>query len=317
MNDHFISGYNFDDIYVQVLRALLKNPQFVSAPRGSKVHENVAVTLAMKNPRARLLHVEKREANYGFAVGEFLWYWNGKSDLETMLYYNKRMRDFSDDGKTLNSAYGWRLRRALPTRGQLIADCATMNQWEVAKVTLLEDADSRRVVLNINDAFDQYEAVTRGSKDVPCTLSLQFFVRDNHLDLHVHMRSNDVIWGLTYDLFSFTLFQEMMYLELKMTEKFKDLELGNYYHTAGSLHLYERHFGLAEKIVDEYETGIKSTRAMESFSDLSELDAVCDAEILIRENKQALVDTSRFEGPSRWMVEQLLAHREKRNSENG
>lgn len=312
MNDHFFMGYGFDEIYAQVLRALLKNPQFKSSPRGQLVNENLAVTLAMKNPRARILHAKKRETNYGFAVGEFLWYWNGKNDLETMLYYNKRMKDFSDDGRTLNSAYGWRMRKALYMKEKAYV---TMNQWEVAKRTLLEDSDSRRAVLHINTPDDQYEAVVRGSKDVPCTLSLQFFVRDNHLDLHVHMRSNDVIWGLTYDLFSFTLFHEMMYLELKMTEKFKDLELGNYYHTAGSLHLYERHFKLAEDIIDEYETGVNSLKPMEAFGDLSEVDGLCGAEILIRENKLSQIDTEKFEGPARWMVEQLVAHREKRNAE--
>jgi hypothetical protein len=88
---------------------------------------------------------------------------------------------------------------------------------------LLKDHDSRRALVLINRANDQIYAVDHGSKDVPCTLSLQFFVRDNKLHLHAHMRSNDVFWGLTYDLFSFTMLQEVMMLELRDSRIFMTL----------------------------------------------------------------------------------------------
>jgi thymidylate synthase len=63
------------------------------------------------------------------------------------------------------------------------------------------------------------------------------------------MRSNDAIWGLPYDVFLFTFLQEMMAIELKV-------ELGSYYHFAGSLHLYERHLGLANRILESQSTSL-------------------------------------------------------------
>lgn len=309
---HFIEGETFDDIYHNVLKNVILHPQYICSPRGSNIKENIGVTLKLNNPRARLITAPNRAANYGFGVGEFLWYWQGKQDLETMVYYNKRMKQFSGDGHTLNSAYGWRMRKAWPGRGE-----QNMTQWEVAKKTLLDDPDSRRAVLLINSPYDQFEAVTRGSKDVPCTLSLQFFIRNNRLELHAHMRSNDVLWGLTYDLFSFTLFQECMLLELRQQTQFQDLELGSYYHTAGSLHVYETHYKLAEDIMRDYAQGNEDNLEMMPLT-LEGLEVVCRAEEDLRLKRSSsldLFDYAQADDPSIWMIEQLIQHRAKRTAE--
>ena len=68
-------------------------------------------------------------------------------------------------------------------------------------------------------------------------------IRRSQLDAIVCMRSNDAIWGLPYDIFLFTFFQELMATELQVG-------LGKYHHFAASLHLYERHRKLASRVVD-------------------------------------------------------------------
>lgn len=313
-SSYVVQGDTFDSIFETVLLELNEDPHHVCSPRGSKIKENIGMTLVLENPRARLLSSKTRDTNYGFAVGEFLWYWQGKRDLATMKYYNKRMTNFSDDGITLNSAYGYRLRKryffpheTAPGQG--------MTQWEVTKRTLTEDPDSRRAVMLINQPEDEVGAWVHGSKDVPCTLSLQFFIRDNKLDLHAHMRSNDVMWGLTYDLFSFTLMQECMLLDLKTNEKFKDLQLGKYIHTAGSMHLYETHFEQAKKIVEEYSQLDLDRPPQEALVGLGELEIVCNAETDIRRVGSPLHVTSGLSNTAAWMVEELVKHRQKRDAE--
>ena len=311
---HLIEGSNFDEIYYQLLSQLNQRPQYVCSPRGSKIKENIAVTLLLHNPRARLLNCKKRNTNYGFGVGEFLWYWQGKQDLKTMVYYNKRMKDYSDDGKTLTSAYGHRLKTMQFTpNGSDVG--STMSQWQAAIQTLVADPDSRRALMLINQPGDEVRAAMLGSKDVPCTLSLQFFIRDNRLELHTHMRSNDVMWGLTYDLFSFTLFQECMLLELQKEKKFNDLKLGYYYHTAGSLHLYEQHFDQSDQICYEYAKGVELSPPMEPLSDLESLEEVCSIEEALRTNLSYLILTGDLEGTPLWMVQQLESHKDKRDAE--
>jgi thymidylate synthase len=258
--------------------------------------------------------------NYGFATGEFLWYYAGKNDLATMLYYNKRMKDFSDDGKTLNSAYGYRMF----TEGYNVEGVKS-NQWSSVEEMLLEDPDSRRAVLTINRPQDIVDAVSsKRSKDVPCTLSLQFFIRKNRLHLHVLMRSNDVWWGLPYDVFSFTLLQEVMLRSLQQ-QGMKNLRLGEYHHSAGSMHLYERDWKSAKKVVEELGcvpevmlndvTTKHKLGVMKPLRDLWCLSDLLVDETLLREGKVRHMSTAKFEGAAKWMAKQLNEHRKKRDDE--
>jgi thymidylate synthase len=302
---------NFDVLFKKVVHAINENPQYICEPRGQKVKEIIAPTLVLRDCRRRLLGIKARKADYGFGVGEFLWYSAGRKDLESIQYYNKRSANFSNDGKTVNSAYGYRLGLDRPT------EYGNYTQWHTLKETLIKDNDTRRAVAEIFVAHDQYEATWNGkSKDVPCTLSLQFFIRNNRLILHTHMRSNDVIWGLTYDLFSFTLLQEMMMLELNHDAKL-GLDVGEYIHTAGSLHIYEPHFKMAQEIVDEASsTKFRPAEKMERL-DLEGLALLAGQEEALRLGKVASLDEAQFSGGARWMAAQLNAHRRKRDAERG
>ena len=298
-------GDNFDVVFTKVISELLHRPQYICSPRGKKIHELISPTILLRHPRARLLNLKSRDTKYGFGVGEFLWYWAGKNDLDTMVYYNKRMKDFSDDGKTVNSAYGYRIRTDSKYYGS--------TQWNACKKALLQDQDSRRAILIINNSFDNIRAVEEGSKDVPCTLSLQFFIRNNQLILHTNMRSNDAIWGLTYDLFSFTLLQEAMMLDLNASG-LPGLQMGEYIHTAGSLHLYDQHFEMAEKIITEGTSSKFRPAAKMEQIDLKGLALLVEDEQLLREGKVTDVDLSKYSGGCSWMAGCLTDHRRQRNA---
>lgn len=306
-----IYGHTFDEVFRDLLFYLSRYPDFVCSPRGQKIKECLAQTLVLKDPRARLIGNPVRKANYGFAAGEFLWYWQGFDELDMMQYYNKRSASFSDDGKTINSAYGKRMCTTVFGK-----DGNGLTQWEACARTLCSDNDSRRALLLINSPEDQIKAATVGTKDVPCTLSLQFFIRKNALHLHVHMRSNDVMWGLTNDLFSFTLFHECMLLELRK-RGMGDLELGTYYHTAGSLHLYERHFSQAEDILDVYEKKkwAVSREVMPPLTSLEDLSRLCDDERLLRKREIERIDLEKYQGGERWLAQNLNYHRQKRDAD--
>ncbi len=307
-------GSNFDILFAKVVASINNHPEFESNPRGQRCRELIAPTLVLTSPRHRLLANPARNANYGFGVGEFLWYWTGKNDLETMLYYNRRMRDYSDDGRTLNSAYGFRTRAV-----DIWWDIGRANsQWDSAKLELLNDPDSRRAVMTIAQAEDFVLAANtmKKVKDVPCTLSLQFFIRNRQLYLHTNMRSNDAFWGLTYDLFSFTLLQECMLLELQAAGM-KDLDLGEYIHTAGSLHIYERHFTDAGAVVKAYVSKEFHAAAPMGPLDLGELALLAEQEEALRTGKVAEIGEAQFGGGARFLAAQLNAHRRKRDAERG
>ena len=57
------------------------------------------------------------------------------------------------------------------------------------------------------------------------------------------MRSNDLIYGFTYDAPYFVSLQDKICLELGM-------EKGSYNHFATNMHVYERHFEMLEDIAN-------------------------------------------------------------------
>jgi len=77
--------------------------------------------------------------------------------------------------------------------------------------------------------------------DKPCTIFLQFLIRNEKLELHTHMRSNDVWLGVPYDVFAFTQLQQSVARALHR-------QVGQYVHHATSLHLYERDLERAAKL---------------------------------------------------------------------
>lgn len=171
-----------------------------------------AITV-ISNPRKNII---AGRTSVEYAVGELLWYLSGSNRLEDIKPYSKFWKKISDDGETLNSAYGYRIYQKFG-----------FDQWEQCKKLLKNDPYSRQAYIHIKDA-DNAE-----SKDVPCTIGIQYLLRENKLHSTVYMRSNDLWLGFPYNVFIFTCFQIKMAMEL-------GVGLGEYTHIAGSLHLYKK-----------------------------------------------------------------------------
>jgi thymidylate synthase len=172
---------------------------------------------------------------------------SGNNETAWISKYSSFWKDISDDGVTANSAYGARLFKPHDAIAQ-----RRFVQWDYIVNELRNDPDSRRAVMHLRTPNDSVDA----KLDVPCTLALQFFIRDNKLHQVVHMRSSDVIFGIAYDVPAFTLFQEILANEL-------DVDLGTYTHVSNSLHIYERHFEMAENILktENIKKSIEAARA--------------------------------------------------------
>ncbi len=224
-----IEADSMDEIQKKAIRALLEQGSRVK-PRGQWIHEINGFSFKLNNPRARLIYNTERKYSLTFAFGEFLWYMRGTNRLDIVQYYNKRYLQFSDDGKTLYGAYGPRIFRKNLSNG--------MSQWEMVYNKLKEDPDTRQAIISIYAADD----ISAQTLDVPCTCFIQYFIRDNKLNCIVNMRSNDIIWGTSYDVFSFTMLQELL-------ANLLHIEIGWYIHFTGSMHIYDRHLAMAEKML--------------------------------------------------------------------
>lgn len=216
-----------DDIMRCALDAIMTNGEPISPSKGD-CHELRGVLLEIANPRARLSRSESRGQAFS-CLGEFCWYLSGANELDFIEYYIPKYRHFAESG-VLFGAYGPRL---LHMRG-------AVNQLETVFRLLQCKPSSRQAVIQLFNAED----ILNHHKDVPCTSSLQFFIRNDHLELLTIMRSNDAYLGLPHDVFCFTMLQEFLARRLCV-------ELGPYRHFVGSLHLYDQNIDDAKRYINE------------------------------------------------------------------
>lgn len=205
----------FDQWY-NVLSSQAKAGHVQDSRDGDVVGEVISAVTVIEDPTKGIIQSDIRKMPIRYAVGELLWYLSGSNRVADIGKYSNVWERLSDDGEHVNSAYGHR-----------IFSHFGFDQWEHVKNLLRKDPMSRQAVIHIKDASN------KPTKDMPCTVSLQFFIRDNKLYMLTYMRSNDLWMGFTYDVFNFTALQVKMAMEL-------GVELGTYTHVAGSLHLYKR-----------------------------------------------------------------------------
>jgi thymidylate synthase len=231
INDAQIPKFESADEIQHWILSFILNYGEETEPRGMKTLEICPVMFTLLNPRKRCVTNAERRWSFPLALGEFCWHISGSDELNFIEFYASQWRNFAEDDATIRgSCYG---------RKVFQRQFGNLSQWERIIQILREDSHSRRAVLYFNDSLQDFEAF---SKDVPCASSLQFIVREGKVHAVTHMRSNDAIWGLPYDIFLFTMLQELLTCEL-------NLEMGTYSHSVASLHIYERHFEFAKKII--------------------------------------------------------------------
>lgn len=230
----FISADTLDDLMQEVFNRLINLPFSNPTSKGAPTSELIGVLLELRQPRARLSLTETRGKAFS-TLGELFWYLSGSNELEFIKYYIRGYEELSDDNKTIRGGYGPRL---FNMHGKF-------NQISNIIELLTKRSGSRRATIQLYDASDLSEDYI----DIPCTCSLQFFVRDNRLDMFTTMRSNDSYIGLPHDIFCFTMLQEIVARSL-------GVNLGLYKHAVGSLHLYETDKNGAEQYLEE---GLQST----------------------------------------------------------
>nr|WP_297932344.1 thymidylate synthase [uncultured Lachnoclostridium sp.] len=262
-----LSFLGVNEAYLYLINMLQKAPE--SKPRGMKVKECLGVAFTITNPRDRVVKNSLRKISSSFAVGEFLWYLRGSNQLDIMKYYSSMYPKFSDDQVTVHGAYGPRIFGG------------KTSQWESIKKKLNEDSDSRQAVITIYQPMDLFTS----SRDIPCTCNLQYFIRDGKLHAITYMRSNDIYLGMPYDIFSFTLFQEMLALEM-------GVELGSYTHMVGSMHIYENNFSIFEQLQNEFSCDSYTMMSMPKEAiEKEQIELLLQVESILRNNGDILTES--------------------------
>lgn len=228
----------FHEAWLEAVRETLRRPDHTVSPRGMLVRERIGVQLKFEASRSLLVH-PARDLNYRFAVAEAVWIASGLNTVEPLARYNSVMRKFSDDGVVLAGAYGPRLA----------------TQWDWVVKQIVKDPDTRQAVANI------WTPTPAPSKDIPCTLSAQFLLRENRLDAVWTMRSNDLWLGTPYDAFSFSFVTACLAGAVSQALQ-QTVTAGTITLNAGSSHIYQEHWAAGDEalITDDDAYSLNTSR---------------------------------------------------------
>lgn len=233
------AGKTIDDVWKEWYDTITKDTTGTESSRdGDVVGEVINAVTVIEDPTRCILKSPIRKLPMRYCVGELLWYLSGNPNLKAIQLYTNAWDRMSDDGETVNSNYGHRIQHAVDE-----VDGKLFDQMKMVEHLLSVDPSSRQAIIHIKQARD---VLVNPTKDLNCTVCLQFFIREGKLYMTTYMRSNDLWMGFPNDVFQFTCIQ--VYLAMRL-----NLQLGTYTHVAGSLHLYER----------DYEKSLKNLQSLE------------------------------------------------------
>lgn len=234
------------EFWYRGIESLSQESKSVDSSRdGAVIGEIVNAVTIIDDPTRCILKSSIRKLPMRYCIGELLWYLSGIPTLKAIQLYTNAWDRMSDDGEVVNSNYGEKIQNAVDWKHGAVS----FDQLKMCEELLRRDPNTRQAVIHIKEATNVIENPT---KDLNCTVCLQFLLRDGKLYMTTYMRSNDLWMGFPNDVFQFTCIQ--IYLAMRL-----GVELGTYTHVAASLHLYER----------DYNTSLKNREVTESQEDIN------------------------------------------------
>ena len=224
---------NVHEACIKLIPFIKKNGKEYSSKNGKVIRLTSPICVEYTNPTERFLFWEERDANPFFHFFESLWMLNGNNNLDFVDYFAP-MRDYSDDKRTLNGAYGYRWKNYFG-----------FDQIDFVVNELKNNPNSRRAVISMWDPEDVEKR--KDSKDLCCNTQVYFDVQPEKikvegfkhkvldcykLNMTVLNRSNDSIFGLTgANAVHFSYLQE--YIARKL-----EIKVGSYFQISNNCHVY-------------------------------------------------------------------------------
>ncbi|MCC9042774.1 thymidylate synthase [Myroides sp. M-43] len=167
-------------------------------------------------------------------IYELLWFLNGDTNTKYLSENGVRIWDeWADENGDLGPVYGYQWRN---WNGEGI------DQIKEVIDTLKTNPNSRRMMVSawnpsvLPDTTVSFsENVANGKAALPpCHSFFQFYVADGKLSCQLYQRSADVFLGVPFNIASYALLTMMV-------AQVCDLEVGDFIHTFGDVHIYNNH----------------------------------------------------------------------------
>lgn len=168
-------------------------------------------------------------------IYELLWFLKGDTNIAYLKEHGVRIWDqWADENGNLGPVYGkqWRSWDG--------ADGKTVDQVSELIQQLKTNPDSRRLIISAWNVADLPEM-----KLMPCHCLFQFYTTTSNsggrrkLSCQLYQRSADVFLGVPFNIASYALLTMMI-------AQVCDMDLGEFVHSFGDVHLYKNHFEQAQ-----------------------------------------------------------------------
>ena len=167
-------------------------------------------------------------------IYELLWFLKGDTNIKYLTDHGVRIwNEWADENGDLGPVYGAQWRH---WNGEAIDQIKTVVE------TLKQNPESRRIIVStwnpsvLPDTGKSFaENVANGKAALPpCHALFQFYVADGKLSCQLYQRSADVFLGVPFNIASYALLTMML-------AQVCDLQLGDFVHTFGDVHIYNNH----------------------------------------------------------------------------
>jgi thymidylate synthase len=158
-------------------------------------------------------------------IHELLWFLKGETNIKYLKENGVSIWDeWADENGELGPVYGkqWRSWTG--------ADGKTHDQIVELIEQIKKNPDSRRLIVSAWNVAELPKMAL-----MPCHTIFQFYVADGKLSCQLYQRSADVFLGVPFNIASYALLTMMI-------AQVCDLQLGDFVHTFGDVHLYNNHF---------------------------------------------------------------------------
>lgn len=220
---------------IKLFNQKIINQDFVIDKTGVKIVEIINFSLQLDPTQPFLDFYGIRKTPKKYIKRQLQWYNSMDLSVKEIGKYAKIWNDIASDQGLINSNYGY-----------LIYSQQNYNQFKSVVKQLNNNKQSRRAVMIYNRPSMQIDYNKNNMSDFICTMYTQHFIRNNKLYTIVSMRSNDFIFGFFNDFYWQSHVHNKLLNELQIT--IPELENGKMFWNVNSMHLYERHFDIINKI---------------------------------------------------------------------
>jgi len=217
---------SFQEAFLGNVEKIVNEPEFKTSSRIGSVHEISGLTYEVEDLSTFQFENESiGRLDYNYADKFYQWMISGAVDNEALLKDYPNVAKFMEKPKSkglpenFNTFYGPRILEQLP----------------LVKSELVRNPNTRRAVISIIYKEDLLLLDKDESLEFPCTDSATFFIRDGKLNVHLHMRSQNMGQVIKLDMYLWGRFTTELAKEL-------NLQFGKFSCSIVSAHVFEKDF---------------------------------------------------------------------------